>query len=408
MPVTPRVQSSPSSAYSPSSRLRLGDVFRSLNYPLLLAALLVVSYGLLVVWSATRESAEYSFSKQLMGAAAGVALMLVLWRVDYRKLSSFTYLLLALSSILMLLPLVPFLGKTVNGARSWIVLFGQQIQPGEFGKIVYILFMASLLARYRGRLDSGNEYLKCFAQMMLPIICIMAQPDLGTGMVLFVIGMATLFAGGANRRWLLITTAVVAVLVVLLLVLDGILDAAMGRDVLIKDYQMNRLLVFINPELDPDGAGYNLKQAQIAIGSGGLTGKGLGNATQGTLGFLPEAPTDFVFCVLAEEFGFLGALLLFVLYSALMLLALRAAFNSIDLFGTLIITGVLGMWIFQILENVGMTCGLMPITGIPLPFVSYGTSFMLVNFMALGLILSVWAHRSPAKSSVAQSARRVQ
>jgi rod shape determining protein RodA len=190
--------------------------------------------------------------------------------------------------------------------------------------------------------------------------------------------------------------------------LDGVLDTAFESDVLIKDYQKNRLLVFLDPSLDPDGAGYNLKQAQIAIGSGGLTGKGLGGATQSALGFLPEAPTDFIFCVLAEEFGFLGSLLLIVLYAALVFVVLRVAFKSYDLYGTLIITGVLGMWIFQIFENIGMTCGLMPITGIPLPFVSYGSSFMLVNFIALGLALSVWAHRNPVKSAVVRSAQKVE
>lgn len=406
MPVAPKVQSSPSTGHG-SARMSIGDVFRSLNYPILLVTILLVSYGLLVVWSAIIGSSLYTFNKQLMGVGVGIIIMLVLWRADYRKLSTLTYALLAITIVLMLLPLLPVIGEEVNGARSWIIIFGQQLQPGELAKVFYILFMAALISRYKGRLDSGAEYLKCFALMMTPIICIMLQPDLGTGMVLFVIGMAVLFAGGANRRWLLLTAALVVTVVVLAIVLDGVLDAAFGRDMLLKDYQKNRLLVFINPDLDPDGAGYNLRQAQIAIGSGGLTGKGIGGATQSALGFLPEAPTDFIFCVLAEEFGFLGSLLLISLYALLMFLVLRVAFASYDLFGTLIITGVLGMWIFQILENIGMTCGLMPITGIPLPFMSYGSSFMLVNFTCLGLVLSIWAHRNPIKSAVVKSASRV-
>ncbi|MDR1358908.1 MAG: rod shape-determining protein RodA [Coriobacteriales bacterium] len=408
MAVAPKMQSSPSSRPGSTSRLGLGDVFRSLNYPLLVVALIVIGYGLLVVWSATSESSDYSFNRQLMGVGVGLVLMLVLWRVDYSRLSAFTSVLFGLCIILMLMPLLPVIGVTINGARSWITIFGQQIQPGEIAKICYILFAASLIARYKGRLDSGLEYLKCFALLMVPILCIMLQPDLGTGMVLFVIGMVALFAGGANRRWLIATVVVIVALAILALTLDGLLDTAFGSDVLLKDYQKNRLLVFLDSSLDPGGAGYNLKQAQIAIGSGGLSGKGLGNATQSALGFLPEAPTDFIFCVLAEEFGFLGSLLLIVLYAALLFLVLRVAFTSYDLYGTLVVTGILGMWIFQILENIGMTCGLMPITGIPLPFMSYGSSFMLVNFMSLGLILSVWAHRNPVKSAVSQSARRVQ
>lgn len=157
---------------------------------------------------------------------------------------------------------------------------------------------------------------------------------------------------------------------------------------------MNRLLVFLNTDLDPTGAGYNLRQAKIAVGSGGFLGKGLGNGTQSSMGFLPEAPTDFIFCVVAEELGFLGAMVLIALYLCLLFGSFKVANNTIDLFGTLVIAGIIGMWAFQILENIGMDIGLMPITGIPLPFMSYGSSMMLTNFMAVGLILSVWKHRN--------------
>jgi len=408
MPVAPKMQSSPSSRTTEESRFRFSDLFRSLNYPLLFVAVLIVSYGLLVVWSATQGSNEYSFNRQLMGAGLGVVLMLILWRVDYSRLSGFTYVFLGICIILSLLPMVPIIGVTINGARRWVSIFGQQIQPAEFAKVFFILYMASLIARYKGRLDSRSEFYKCFALMMIPVLCIMLLPDLGTGILFFVIGVVVLFTGGANRRWLIITMVAVVVIVIVALVLDGALDAAIGRDVFIKDYQKNRLLVFLDPNLDPDGAGYNLRQAKIAIGSGGLFGKGLGGGTQSALGFLPEAPTDFIFCVLAEEFGFVGSLLLLCLYAILMFILLHVAFSSYDLFGTLIIMGILGMWVFQVFENIGMTSGFMPITGIPLPFMSYGSSFMLVNFISLGLVLSIWAHRNPIKSAISQSARKVQ
>jgi rod shape determining protein RodA len=166
----------------------------------------------------------------------------------------------------------------------------------------------------------------------------------------------------------------------------------MGRDVLLKDYQRARLLVFMDSSYDTSGDGYNLTQAKIAVGSGGLLGKGFMNATQSTLGFLPEAPTDFVFCVLAEEFGFLGALALLAMYLVLIVSSLRIARASQSIFGTIMVVCIVGMWCFQILENIGMDIGLMPITGIPLPFVSYGSSFMVVNFVCLGLVGSVWVH----------------
>jgi rod shape determining protein RodA len=392
------------SSRSGSGGFRLVDTLRTLSAPLVLATLILVSYGLLIVWSATVDSSEYNFNRQLLFTGIGLVLMLVIWRFDYTRLSHFAYPLFAVCVVLILLPLLPFIGQSINGARSWVVLFGQQLQPGELAKIFYILFAASLIARYKGRIESGTEYFKCLALLMVPIFCILLQPDLGTGMVLFVIGMVALFAGGANRRWLIITMAIIIVL----LVLVWLLDSALGGDVLIKQYQMNRLLVFIDPNLDPGGAGYNLRQAQIAIGSGGFAGKGLGNATQSTLGFLPEAPTDFIFCVLAEQFGFLGSLALIVLYAVVMFLVLRVAFNSYDFFGTLVLIGILGMWIFQIFENIGMNLGLMPITGIPLPFMSFGSSFMLVNFIALGFALSIWAHRAPLKSGVSRGGMKVQ
>ena len=409
MPVAPKIQSSPSSrTTSQQGGFRIVAILRTLNVPILLVTLILVSYGLLVVWTATLDSNEYNFNRQLIGVGAGIVLMLVLWRVDYSRLSGFTYLLFGLCILFVIMPLFPVIGYSAGGAQRWVVIFGQRFQPTELAKIFYILYAASLLARYKGRLTSGTEYLKCFALLIAPSALVVLQPDLGTAIVFFVIGLAILFAGGAKRRWLIITVVLMVLAFIAVFALDSVLDEALGRDVLIKDYQKARLLVFLNPDFDPDGAGYNLKQAQIAIGSGGLFGKGLGNATQSTLGFLPEAPTDFIFCVLAEEFGFLGSMVLILLYTIVMFLVLRVAFNSYDFYGTLIITGILSMWIFQIFENIGMNLGLMPSTGITLPFISFGTSAMLVNFIALGFVLSVWAHRNPIKSGVSQPGRKVQ
>lgn len=293
--------------------------------------------------------------------------------------------------VLLLSPHIPGIGVEVNGGQSWIRL-GVQLQPGEFAKVTVVLLAASVMARYGGRLGDLREYLKALAIMSVPFLAVMTQPDLGTGLVYLMIAAFALIVGGADWRFLAATVGILLGIVVVLFVLDGILDAAFGHDVLILDYQKNRLLVFLDPTYDTSGNGYNLRQAMIAIGSGGLFGKGYLQATQSALGFLPEAPTDFVFCVLAEQFGFVGALVLLVLYIALIVISLRIARGSTDLFGTLIVSCIVGMWLFHILENIGMTCGLMPITGIPLPFMSYGSSFMIVNFVMLGLINSVWIH----------------
>ncbi len=175
--------------------------------------------------------------------------------------------------------------------------------------------------------------------------------------------------------------------------LDGVVDRSSGEDRLIKQYQLDRLMVFIDPAVDPKGAGYNLEQSKIAIGSGELSGKGLGSGTQGNLNFLPERHTDFIFSVLGEELGFIGVIVLLGLYLVLLVTSLEISTSSKDLFGALIVVGIISMWTFQILENIGMTIGLMPITGIPLPFMSFGSSFMVTNMMATGMLLSVWTRR---------------
>lgn len=367
-----------------------------INVPLLVVVGLLVSYGLLVCWSAVQGLDKYSFNRQLMCVLIGLVLMVIVWRFDYRRLANLTTALLVLNVVLILSPHIPGLGTDAGmGAKSWIKL-GMQVQPGEFAKVTVILYAASLVARYGGTLDDLKEYCKVVGLLLVPFLCVMTQPDLGTGLVYLAISAAVLVMGGARARYLLVTLAAGIAAIAAVFAIDELLKYETGDGTyeyrLLKNYQRSRLFVFLNPEADLSGDGYNLAQAKIAIGSGGLFGKGLLNATQSTHGFLPEAPTDFVFCVLAEEFGFVGVLVLLGLYGALIALCLAAARRADNLYGMLIVIGIVGMWLFQILENIGMDCGLMPITGIPLPFVSYGSSFMIVNFVLVGLVGSVWAH----------------
>lgn len=359
---------------------------------LLIVAALLVAYGLLVVWSAVQGSETYSFSRQALGVLMGCIVMLMFYQLDYRQLSSYTTVLLVINVVLILSPHLPVIGVESKGAQSWINV-GMQLQPGEFAKITVILLDASVLARYGGRLDDPREYMKALGYIAVPFLCIMTQPDLGTGLVYLFIGAVTLVMGGSRLKFLLITLGAFVAAVAAVFAIDELMKSLTGEYKLLKQYQRNRLLVFLDPSADTSGAGYNLNQAMIAIGSGGLFGKGLLNASQSSLGFVPEAPTDFIFCVLAEQFGFVGALLLLGLYIALILSCIRIARNAGDLFGSLIVMGVVAMWLFQILENIGMDIGLMPVTGIPLPFMSYGSSFMMVNFALLGLVGSVYAHR---------------
>lgn len=365
--------------------------FKYVNLSFYLFALLLVGYGLIVQFSATSADADYSFARQLSGVAVGMVLFVLITRVDYHALSGYTTLFLIINVVLLLSPHLPGIGVEVNGGRSWINI-GTQIQPGEFAKITMVLLAASVMARYGGRLTDLREYLKALGIMAVPFICVMTQPDLGTGLVYLVIAAFALIIGGADWRFMVGTVLAVVALCAAILIIDPIADQIAGHDVLLKDYQKSRLMVFSDSTYDTSGDGYNSQQAKIAIGSGGLLGKGFMQATQSSMGFLPEAPTDFVFCILAEEFGFVGALVLLAFYIGLIVTSVRVARGASDLFGTIIVICIVGMWLFQILENIGMDCGLMPITGIPLPFISYGSSFMVVNFVMLGLINSVWVH----------------
>ena len=363
-----------------------------INIPFVVVVILLVGYGLAIVYSAVSVDEDYSFTRQLAGVGVGLVVMAIVWAFDYRRLSDFTTIFLIINIVLILSPHIPGVGVNTMGATSWVKLGPlPQIQPGEFAKITVILLDASIVAKYQGKLDDLREYLKAFGLMLVPFACIMTQPDLGTGLVYLFIAAVALVVGGARPKYLLVTLALGILAIAAVFAIDELIKGSTGEYKLLKQYQRNRLLVFLNQDsVDLSDEGYNLQQAMIAIGSGGLFGQGYMNGSQHALGILPEAPTDFIFCVLAEELGFLGVMVLLGLYIALIAIGFRIASESSDMFGLLIVMCIVGMWLFQILENIGMTCGLMPITGIPLPFMSYGSSFMVVNFALLGFMGSVW------------------
>ncbi|MFR7495169.1 MAG: FtsW/RodA/SpoVE family cell cycle protein, partial [Adlercreutzia sp.] len=256
----------------------------------------LVAYGLVVCWSAVQGDADYNFTRQLQGVAVGLVAMVALWAFDYRRLSNLTTALLVINVVLILLPHIPGLGTDAGmGAKSWIKI-GMQVQPGEFAKVTVVLFAASLLARYQGTLDDWREYCKVLGMLLVPFAAIMTQPDLGTGLVYLAISAVVLVMGGAKGRYLLITLIAGIAAIAAVFAVDELLKYQQSDGTweyrLLKNYQRSRLLVFLNPEGDLSGDGYNLAQAKIAIGSGGLFGKGIGNSTQSTHGFLPEAPTD--------------------------------------------------------------------------------------------------------------------
>lgn len=370
--------------------------FDLVNLPLLAFASLLVVYGSVVVWSATSGMAggDGLFKRHLVGIAVGLVPLGVAWMIDYKGLKHWSGPLMTLLAFLLVSPRIPGLGTTAKGATSWLQIAGVRLfQPSEPGKLVFIVVMAALISEYEGRIDRPRDMWRILGYLAAALGLILLQPDLGTGMVFVGITAAMLLLGGLEGKRFATIGVLVVVAVVGVFALDGSLDRIAGKDVALKQYQKDRLLVFLDPERDPSGAGYNLQQSKIAVGSGGITGKGLRSGTQSNLHFLPERHTDFIFAVLAEELGFVGAMVLLALYAGLLVTALSIAASSRDLYGALIAAGIIGMWAFQVLENVGMTVGMMPITGIPLPFVSFGSSSMVTNLGAVGLLQSVWSRR---------------
>lgn len=371
------------------ARLSARDsLVRRLDWPLMVSALALSVIGTLLVWSATRGRTElndgdpYSFLvKHSLNIGIGLVLMVGTVWLGHRTLRGAVPVLYGLSVVLVLLVLTP-LGATINGAHAWLVIGGLSLQPSEFVKITIILGMAMMLA---ARVDAGDQLhpdhrtvAKSLAFAILPMGIVMLMPDLGSVMVMAVIVLGVLLASGASNRWIL-----------------GLIGAGVGGAVLVAalglldEYQINRFAAFANPELDPAGVGYNTNQARIAIGSGGLYGAGLFNGHQTSGQFVPEQQTDFIFTVAGEELGFVGAGLILVLLGVVMWRACRIARETTELYGTIVAAGIIAWFAFQSFENIGMAMGIMPVAGLPLPFVSYGGTSMFAVWIAVGLLQSI-------------------
>ncbi|MET9556382.1 rod shape-determining protein RodA [Streptomyces sp. NPDC006645] len=362
---------------------------RRLDWPLMFSALALSAVGSVLVWSATRNRTDLNtgdpyhfFFRHILNTGIGFALMIGTIWLGHRTLRGAVPVLYGISVVLVLLVLTP-LGATINGAHAWIVLGGGfTLQPSEFVKITIILGMAMMLA---ARVDAGDQVhpdhrtvAKSLGLAVVPIVIVMMMPDLGSVMVMAVIVLGVLLSSGASNRWIfgLVGAGVAGAVAVAAL---GVLD----------EYQINRFAAFANPELDPAGVGYNTNQARIAIGSGGLTGTGLFKGSQTTGQFVPEQQTDFVFTVAGEELGFLGAGLILLLLGVVLWRACRIARETTELYGTIVAAGIIAWFAFQSFENVGMTLGIMPVAGLPLPFVSYGGTSMFAVWIAVGLLQSI-------------------
>jgi rod shape determining protein RodA len=345
----------------------------------------IISIGLLSLYSALypqiqANATQNLFIKQLMWLSVGLTVMFCALLVDYQSLKTVSLWLYLFAVLLLAAVLV--IGKEVNGSKRWLELAGFQFQPSEFMKAAIVIQLASYFSSQEIQpYPSFRKLIVPILTMLAPILLILAEPDLGTAITIGTISVTIIFFMGVRWRYIVTT-----------LLLIGPSLWPIWEHVL-KPYQQRRILILLRPDLDPLGAGYHIRQSKIAIGSGMLWGKGFLNGTQNKLHFLPEKHTDFIFSVWAEEWGFVGCLVLLVLFATLIVLALRVARRSKDRYGSLLVVGMTGLILWQGLINIGMVIGLLPVVGITLPFVSYGGSSLISLCFAIGMIENVSMRR---------------
>lgn len=396
---------------------------RKIDWLLLAAVLLLIVSGLLSLFSATHNADIYiKFEKQVFWVILGLLLLVLTVLAPPRFYHYIAYPVYAVALVLLLLVLI--FGKTIAGNAGWFGIGGYGIQPSEFAKITTILALARYLSDSTTNMGSFRDLGKAIGIVALPWMLILLQPDFGTGLVYWAVFLAMIFWAGAELVLLLtlLSPVIVAVLSVIglwyfllatllvsalfyvikrnlgvaLMFLALNLSIGFGVQYLfshLPEYQQNRIAVFIDPSAAPLSAGWNVIQSKVAIGAGGLTGRGYLQGSQTQLRFVPEQWTDFIFCVPAEEFGFIGGFAILLLFALLFLRGLRMARAMEFRFSSLVAVGITAMFVFHVFINVGMTQGLLPVVGIPLPFMSYGGSFFLTSMLAVGILLHSWASR---------------
>lgn len=378
---------------NPYRRARKQSAFAGFDPVLTVAVAILLFMGTLLVYAATRDwyatnglDPEYYLKRHVINIAIGIMLAWGTTVIDYRLLRAYTPILWGLGVLGLAFVLIPGLGAEVNGAQAWIPLPGGfQIQPAELAKISIIVGISMLLSERKHDSDEPDtkDVLRALVVAAIPIGLILLQPDMGTVFIISAAVVAILGTSGAPTKW------VIGLLI--LAVAGGIVATKAG---VISDYQVKRLQSFVDPNADSQGAGYQLRQARITVGSGGFFGTGLFDGPQTNGRFVPEQQTDFIFTVAGEELGFLGSGFIILLYIVILMRAFGIARRSTDPYGQMVCTGVIAWFAFQTFENIGMTLGLMPMTGVPLPFMSYGGSSMFANLIGFGLLQNVHArHR---------------
>ena len=352
-------------------------LLKQLDITMLMTAILITIFGIVNIYSVTHSSFGYYYGGlQILWLIIGLAIVYFILVFDYNTLGAYSKLIYWSGVALLLFNDIT--SKAVKGASSWIRIGNIAIEPGEFVKFGLILILAKKLDDMEGDINNPKNFLILSFYALIPMFLIVIQPNLGMTLICFFITLGIYFISGLNLKVLYIGFASIIPLS-LIIWFSGIL----------KTYQRQRILVFLDPETYQQNAGFQLMQSIIGIGSGGLVGSGFLKGVRSSAGFIPEVHTDFIFAAVGEEWGFLGSLFLLILYSVLIYRMIKLAKESKDIIGRLICVGTASGFLFSVFQNIGMTIGLMPVAGITLPFMSYGGSSILVNFMALGLVLNV-------------------
>src|SRR4030042_2817438 len=364
------------------------------DFILFFLVLAISSFGVLIIYSATRETLpggvtdpQYYLKRQLIWLAAGIIICIAVQFINYRKIQRYWWLLLVVG--IFSLAAVLLFGYEVHGSKSWIDLRFTTIQPSEFSKIFMVISLSAVMSKWRGEKIYRVTFKKIAissAVAIIFLILVLLEPDYGTALIYFIIYIGLLFLSGANFLYLLAIMGLAA----------GGFFLALKMD-LIKQYQLDRILIFLRPDVSSEGAGYNLYQSKLAIGSGGLLGKGLFLGKQTNLSYVPEHHTDFIFSVIGEELGFLGAILVILVLCVIVWRCFHIALNSSDSFAMLLGSGIGFIILSQIVINIGMTIGVMPIIGIPLPFMSSGGSSLISIFLGIGLVENIYIWKEVRK-----------
>ena len=355
---------------------------KNVEWSLVIVAIILCIIGLIALFSATQESDHDDFNKQCIWFGVSVVIMIIVMMIDYETLVKISPILYG---IFILLLIAVLFTTPINGASSWFDIGAFSLQPGEFAKVFVILFLAFAINKIQERnkndINKFTRILIIMAIVGLPVLLIIKQPDYGTAAAFIVATALMLITAGIDKKYIIVTAILIVVAVPLL------------YNFVLPDHAKQRIDIFLNPESDPRGAGYNIIQSKLAIGAGGLTGMGLLKGNQTQLGFLYPKTTDFIFAVIGEEMGFIVAGAVIILYVFLVAKCLYIAKTAKDSVGALIATGITGVFLFHMIENIGMVMGLLPITGVPLPFISYGGSSLITNFICIGLLLNISSKR---------------